>query len=296
MRPHPAGRWQWLLAVAITLVATTAAAAERYAMKGMVLKLDPARKTVAISHEHVPGVMAAMIMTFTVRDWRPLAGVAPGTTLEFRLVVEPDGSYIDSIRLHRYRPLEQDPMTANRLAALLRATAPRARSAAQLAPGQLVPDFTLTDQADRRVTLAQFRGKVVALNFIYTRCALPQLCFRLSNHFGALQRRFTQRLGRDLVLLTITIDPERDVPEVLAEYGRQWNADAAVWRFLTGPLADIRRIGAQFGVDAFQDEGMTNHTTRTAVLDRQGRVVANIEGNEFTTTQLGDLVATALGR
>ena len=64
-----------------------------------------------------------------------------------------------------------------------------------LAVGQPVPDFTLTDQARRPVTLSQFRGKVVAINFIYTSCALPQFCFRIANHFGVLQRRFTDRDG-----------------------------------------------------------------------------------------------------
>ena len=83
-----------------------------------------------------------------------------------------------------------------------------------------MPDFTLTDQARSRVTLSQFRGKVVAINFIYTSCALPQFCYRMANHFGVLQKRFQERIGRDLVLLTVTFDPARDTPERLAEYAQ----------------------------------------------------------------------------
>ena len=56
-------------------------------------------------------------------------------------------------------------------------------------------------------TLSQFAGGVVAINFTYTTCQLSDFCLRLVNHFGALQRRFADVLGRDLVFLTITFDP-----------------------------------------------------------------------------------------
>ena len=88
--------------------------------------------------------------------------------------------------------------------------------------GQPVGDFTLIDQARHPVTLSSLRGKVVAINFIYTNCALPQFCFRIANHFGVLNRRFASRVGRDLVFLTVTFDPARDQPEQLAEYASQW--------------------------------------------------------------------------
>ena len=65
------------------------------------------------------------------------------------------------------------------------------------------------------------------MNFIYTSCALPQFCFRIANHFGVLQSRFAGRLGSESMLLTMTFDPERDQPEVLAEYASQWRADPA---------------------------------------------------------------------
>jgi protein SCO1/2 len=159
-----------------------------------------------------------------------------------------------------------------------------------------VPDFTLIDQTRRQVRLSQFRGKVVALNFIYTSCALPQFCFRAANHFGVVQRRFRREAGREVVFLTITFDPARDTPEKLAEYAAQWNADPDVWHFLTGGASDVRRVCNLFGVDFFPDEGLMNHSIRTAIIDRQGRLVANIEGNHYTAAQLGDLVGTTLRR
>ena len=61
-------------------------------------------------------------------------------------------------------------------------------------------------------------------------------------------------------------------------------------------MDDVKRVCGLFDVDFFPDEGLMNHSSHTAVIDRQGRLVANIEGNEFTAIQLGDLVETALKR
>ena len=66
--------------------------------------------------------------------------------------------------------------------------------------GEPAPDFKLTDQRGRPVALGSFRGKLVALNFIYTRCPMPEVCPRLAASFATVQRRFARRFGRDLVL------------------------------------------------------------------------------------------------
>jgi protein SCO1/2 len=163
-----------------------------------------------------------------------------------------------------------------------------------LAIGDTVPDFTLIDQKSRPVSLSDLRGKVVVLNFVYTSCPLPNFCLRIANNFGVLQKRFKAQLGRDLVLLTVTFDPVHDTPEVLARYASQWDADAATWRFLTGPSDDVRRVCHLFGVDFFTDDGLMNHSLRTALVDRQGAIVANIEGNRFTSDQLVDLTKAVL--
>jgi protein SCO1 len=163
-----------------------------------------------------------------------------------------------------------------------------------LAVGDAVPDFTLVDQRRRQVSLSQLRGRVVVANFIYTTCALPNFCLRLANNFGVLQRRFAKELGRDLLLLTLTFDPAHDTPDVMAKYASQWNANADTWRFLTGPPGDVERACRQFGVRAFSNEGLYDHSLHTVIIDRQGRLAANIEGNQFTATQLGDVVAAAI--
>ena len=71
------------------------------------------------------------------------------------------------------------------------------------------------------------------------------LCLCVSNNFGVLQKRFAKELGKDVVLLTITFDPQRDTPEALAAYAAQWTPAPKTWHFLTGPVRDVRRGPAE---------------------------------------------------
>lgn len=282
-----------LVACVLVLTVPAPTAAKEFAVRGMVLKVDAASRTFFVSHEKVVGLMDAMTMPFEVRDVKELESLAPGAIVEFTLVVGDSSVYATGIRVRRYESAEQDPFTARRLA-LLKKVAGTATT--PLAVGARVPDFTLIDQTGARVALSRLTGKVVAVNFIYTRCALPQFCLRIANNFAVLQKRFSKELGRELAFLTITFDPERDTPEALGRYASRWKADARHWHFLTGAVADVHRVCAMFGVDSFPDEGLMNHSLHTAVIDRRGNLVANIEGNQYTPEQLGDLVSATLTR
>jgi protein SCO1/2 len=273
-------------------LASLASAEQRYAVKGLILELDPAHNTMTVSAGAIPGFMEAMTMPYSVRDAKELEGLKPGTLIDFTLVVEKDTSYAEAIHVHSYQGLEPDPLTARRLKLLNQAVNPS--SAKPLTIGDAVPNFILTDQNRRRINSSKFAGKVVALNFVYTRCALPNFCYRSSNNFGILQKRFKDRMGRDLILLTVTFDPVHDQPEVLAKYAATWKADPRAWHFLTGSSTDIRRVCDLFGEAYFQDEGLMNHSLHTVLISRNGKLVANLEGNEFSAAQLGDLTQTVL--
>lgn len=264
---------------------------QRYSGRGLILKVDQVHKTVLISSDPIPGSMEAMTMLYSVRDTKELQRVGPGTLVDFTLVVEAQSSFVTGIREHRYQGLEPDPLTARRLKLLNQVENPSTKA---VVIGASVPNFTLTDQNRGEVALSNFAGKVVVLNFIYTRCALPNFCFRSSNNLGLLQQRFRQRLGRDLVLLTVTFDPTHDDPAELAKYAATWKADSSKWHFLTGSVADVRRVCELFGEEFFQDEGLMAHSLHTAIIDGKGKLVANLEGNEFSARQLGDLVQQIL--
>ena len=285
-------RWAALLCLAAAFAAPRAAAASHYAVRGMVVAVNRPANTFTASVEAIPGYMPAMTMPFAVRQTSELDALAPGAIVEFTLIVESSASHAEQIRVVPFENVQQDPFSASRLTLLQEIVSGKAPK--PLATAETVPDFRLTDQTRRPVALSTMRGKVVAINFIYTSCVLPDFCLRFANNFAVLQKRFRRQLGRDLVLLTITFDPVHDTPEVLARYAGQWHADAAGWHFLTGPEPEIQRLCHLFGVHAFPDEGLMDHSLHTVLIDRQGRLVANIEGNQFTAAQLGDLTERVL--
>ena len=196
--------------------------------------------------------------------------------------------------MRRYQSLDPKPSEFRRLEFLSQLAA--GEPVKRLESGQPVPDFTFIDQRRQRLTFSTLAGSVVALTFTYVRCPDPAYCFRLAGNLSQLQRRFKNRLGKDLVLLTIAIDPGLDQGDALADYARTWTTNAQGWRFLTGPLEDVRRVAGMFGVQFWQDEGSLTHSFHTAVIDRRGTLVGNLDGNEFTAQQLGDLVQTVLER
>jgi protein SCO1/2 len=280
----------------LLLLASSLSWAKQYPATAMVLTVDTAKNTMLVSCQDIPGFMSAMTMPLKVKDPKELADLAPGEVVEFTLVVHRKISYAEHVRVKPYQSSEQDPFTAERLKLLKQISGGGEVLTKQLSIGERVPDFTLIDTDHRSVSLSQFTGKVVALNFIYTSCALPNFCYRTANNFNVLQKRYRKQLGTDLVLLTVTFDPDRDQPEVLARYARTWKADPATWHFLTGPAADVHHVTDMFGMDFFPDEGLMSHSLHTAVIDRSGRLIANIEGNQYSPEQLGDLVQTVLSQ
>jgi protein SCO1/2 len=283
--------------VMLSVIVFTAAhmwASQKYDVTGVVLQVDRQRQSMSVSCREIPGYMDAMVMAFPVHQAKMLEGLEPGMTIEFSLVVDKGSSYAENLRVRPFESLELDPTEARRFKLMEKTMATGPTATEVLHIGQPVSDFSLTDQNRQRVSLSQFAGKVVAITFIYTRCPRPDYCVRLSNNFGLLQRRFQSRMGQDLVLFTVVIDPAHDQPEALANYARTWKADARTWHFLTGPLPDIEKLCRQFDMAFYPDEALLVHSFHTVVVDRRGRLAANMEGNDFSAQQLGDLVQSVL--
>jgi len=264
-------------------------------VQGIVLKVDSAKKTIVVSCAAIPGYMEAMVMPFKLREPQNLTGIVPGATVRFNMAEANGVSYAENLQVVQVSNYESEPTEAARLSFLERTMDPT-MAAKLVHVGQAVPDFALTDQARRVTYLSQFRGKVVVLTFSYSRCPNPNYCFRLSNNLSQLERRFRSSAKRDLILMTIVIAPDQDRGEALARYADTWKADPALWRFLTGSVADVRAVSELFGAAFWDDDGYLTHTFHTAVIDRDGRLAANLEGNQFTAEQLGDLVETVMAR
>lgn len=257
--------------------------AQRYRVEGMVLQVNAPAQTVVVSHQAIPGFMDAMVMPFRVRRAAELRRLQPGAQIDSRLVVRKGRSYLEGIRV---RQGAADGVIEDQGDRIVLPEPPE-----KVAIGAVVPDFSLTDQNGARVLLSDLRGSVVAVNFIYTRCPLPDVCPRLSANFASIQRRFAQRLGKDLMLLSVTIDPEHDTPGELLKYANIWNARAAGWRFLTGSVRDVQSVAGRFGMNYWPEEGLITHTSMTGVLARDGRLVALVEGSGYRADELGDLIA-----
>jgi protein SCO1 len=279
-----------VLSLAVLFSGNLPAMAAQHAAQGMVLSADAAQHTIVVSCDAIPGYMAAMDMPFLVGDRNAFVWLKPGAMIRFTI----DGSAkrLRAEKIEQVVNFEPEPADAGGLSALNAAMRPDAPKPVEI--GHEVPDFTLIDQTGRAVRLSEFRGKVVALTFGYSRCPYPTYCLRLSRNLEQVEHRFHAQAGRDLVLITVAIDPEYDKGPVLAEYARSFHADPAVWHFLTGPLQDVQAVAGRFGMNFWRSEGQLTHTLYTVVIDRQGRLAANIDGNQFTPTQLGDLVDSVM--
>jgi protein SCO1/2 len=142
------------------------------------------------------------------------------------------------------------------------------------------PDFTLTSQDGTQVTLADFRGKVVAVTFIFTLCT--QTCPVLTPMMSFVQDRLGSDFGTKIAFVSITVDPERDTPEVLKEYAQAFGADPAGWSFLTGDPAEIQGVTRRYGVYASKAaNGDVDHTFLTSIVDPKGILRVQYLGARF---------------
>jgi protein SCO1/2 len=268
---------------ALAFALITAGCATHHAGKGVVLRVDRPGETVTISHDAFPGFMDAMAMPFDLKGAARTTALTPGDRVQFRLSVKKGRSWVDRLDVVSAAPvdagLQQTPVTP-----------------VLVSVGSSVPDFELTDQSGGAVALSALKGKVVAVTFIYSRCPLPDYCPRMIENFKVVRQRFAARMDRDLVLLTISFDPKYDTPEILTRYAASQRAGGPGWHFLTGDPAAIERVCNAFGIQYWPEEGLITHSLQTAVVDRNGRLAATVEGKEFTPRQLGDLIATVLER
>lgn len=247
-------------------------AAATYSVDGVIVAVDTASRTMLVSHRAIEHYMPAMLMPFRAEGVAELLALHPGMRVGFELAVTKGGAVARNIR-----PLGGPDV----------AIAP---SPGKLAIGALLPDFSLFDQNGHPLCRADLRGKVVAIDFIYTRCPLPDVCPRLSANFALLQRRFDVESAKDLMLLSITVDPDFDTPTVLADYSRRWAAGPD-WRFLTG---DVAPLAAALGEIYWAEEGSIGHNSTTSIIGRDGRLAAQVEGSNFRPDQLVHLVARQL--
>jgi protein SCO1/2 len=162
------------------------------------------------------------------------------------------------------------------------------------------PAFTLTDQSGAPFDSSVLQGKVILLDFVYTRCT--DACPVLSATFAQAQRRLSDEklIGSRVMLVSLSVDPEHDTPPVLAEYGQRFKADTESWKFLTGDWDQVFDVVTGFKVATRPPRPPTGapapggtelaHTTRIVLIDAHGQVRGYLDGQDATAD---DLVSAA---
>ena len=162
-------------------------------------------------------------------------------------------------------------------------TPAHARQAAENSPLSKIgpaPDFTLTSQDGKPLSLAALRGKVVAVTFIFTGCGIT--CPLLTAKMVSMQRSLGADFGPRVIFVAITVDPLADTPEVLKRYANAQGADLAGWAFLTGTPAQIGDVAHRYGVYYKRQPGDDiDHTFLTSVIDPGGMLRVQYLGVRF---------------
>jgi protein SCO1/2 len=252
-----------------------------FQVKGVVVELMPAEKSVRIKHEEIPDYMPAMTMPFDVRDTNELAGLEAGDTVIFRMTVTETDGWIDQIQKLLVPRTNTLPTTG---------PFRFVRDVEPLNIGDAMPEYRFTNQLGQAVSLSQFRGQAYALTFIFTRCPYPTFCPLMSNNFRQAQDALLKmpNAPTNWHLLTLSFDPEWDTPIRLKNYAAGIGYNPKHWSFLTGDLVDITAITEQTGLYfARETDGVgISHNLRTVVVDAQGRVQNIMPENKWTADEL----------
>jgi protein SCO1/2 len=245
-----------------------------YDIKGKVVSVDRQLHEVTIAHQSIPGYMEAMTMPYAMKEDWALGVLKPGDEITATLVLEDGHSWL------------QEPVITEEAADAEGAKG--APSAGEPKKGDQVPDFTLLNQDSARIHLSQYKGQSVVLTFVYTRCPLPDYCPLMSLNFAELNKDLRQdpALYGKTLLLTVTIDPRNDNPQVMRAYGTGYSTEAASgdfqhWEFATGTETEIKSVAEYFGLRFWSDSGQIVHSLRTAVIGPDGKLIKLYRGNDW---------------
>jgi protein SCO1 len=249
----------------------------RHPLVGRVVSVLAERGTLLVDHDEIPGYMPRMTMEFAVNRG-DLARAREGATLRAELVDGGEGDF----RLEKVWWVDAgaEARVAAATGALRQDTQTRGKGAYREV-GENVPDFTLYDQAGQVVSATRFRGQQVMLNFIFTRCPVPEMCPAATLKMTQTQAAALAAGVRDIQFVSITLDPEYDTPGILKTYAEERGIDTTNFTFLTGPEGAIKDLLRQFGVlsEPEANGSILKHTLATVLVDARGRIVWRADGS-----------------
>jgi protein SCO1/2 len=264
--------------------ATAPAAGElkTFPIRGKIVSINAEKGSVMLDHEAVPGFMEAMTMSYKLKDTSVIGELHPGDRITATLLVRKTSDGFEDPQL------DQIVVTAQ--------AKPDYKPAVDYhvpTEGDVVPDFKLVNQNGRTIHMAQFKGRVVLLTFIYTRCPLADYCPRMNKNFALIDKALEAdpKLDKVTHLLSISFDPKFDTPEILKSYGGIYTADTrekfARWDFAAPPQSDLHALEQFFDVGVTPGDGGTlTHSLSTALIGKDGKVRAWYPTNEWTPEEV----------
>jgi protein SCO1/2 len=267
---------------AIGAAGAAAGELKTFPIRGKIVRVDTAKSSVLLNHEAVPGFMDAMTMSYKVKDPAITDELHPGDQITAKLLVRKtaDG-YVDPM-------LDEIVVTAQ--------ARPDYKPTVQYhvpTAGDAVPDFKLVNENGRTIHLGQFKGQVVLLTFIYTRCPLADYCPRMNKNFEVIDKALAAdpAIYKQTHLLSVSFDPKFDTPAILKSYGGIYTGgDArafAHWDFAAPPESELQTLEEFFDVGVTPGEaGTLTHSLSTALIGRDGKVRAWYPTNEWTPAEV----------
>lgn len=263
-----------LLLAALTSTTLLAAAERIFTVTGVVeAKLD--NGDVVIQHAAIPDYMPAMTMAFTPAQPAEATALKVGDAVRFRYRVGEERSVIESIFV----------TGQTKIPAKAEATPTRIQ---RVKAGDPVPPFQLIDETGQPFTKQTLHDQYTVMTFIFTRCPVPEFCPAMALKFGELQAtiRADSILKKTVRLVSVTLDPTFDQPEVLTAYGQAIGAKPDTWGFATGDEKEAIALARAFSVYMERDGAVLNHTLCTALVGPDGKVLEIWRGNFWKSSDV----------
>lgn len=142
------------------------------------------------------------------------------------------------------------------------------------------PDFELIAQSGDKFSIAEVRGKIVAVSFTYTSCI--DTCPLLTAKMVSVQKKLGSKFGSEVFFITVSMDPEVDRPDILKAYAKALGCDLGGWAFLTGTDEEIQQVARDYGIfRKKREDGEVDHTLLTSIIDRTGTIRVQYIGMRF---------------